>query len=150
MPALPSDLEHNQSDRVTDVVYSSCVVGAAILDEHGRVLVAQRGAPPELAGRWEFPGGKLHHNETEHEGLIRECAEELGVVVVPQQFVGEALIPGDRRLRVWTARIVRGELTRTEHRELRWVTAAELDHLDWLDPDRPLLEPLKKALRYSR
>lgn len=123
-----------------------CVVGAAILDGHGRVLAAQRGGPAELAGRWEFPGGKLHPGESEHDGLVRECAEELGVVIVAQEFLGEVPIPGDRRLRVWTARITLGVPTPIEHRELRWVTAAELDDLDWLKPDRPLLGRLKDIL----
>jgi 8-oxo-dGTP diphosphatase len=130
-------------------VAAAGVVGAAILDGDGRVLAAQRAAPPELAGRWEFPGGKLHPGETEHEGLVRECVEELGVVVVPQQFVGEVPIPGDRRLRVWTARITHGEPIATEHRALRWVTAGELHDLDWLDADRPLLEPLSRILLHE-
>lgn len=125
------------------------VVGAAILDGHGRVLAAQRGTPPDLAGRWEFPGGKLLPGETEHDGLVRECAEELGVVVAPQEFLGEVPIPGHRWLRVWTARLVRGDPMATEHRQLRWVTAGELDDLDWLDPDRPLLVLLKGMLAGS-
>ncbi|MGI8692801.1 MAG: (deoxy)nucleoside triphosphate pyrophosphohydrolase [Geodermatophilaceae bacterium] len=123
-----------------------CVVGAAILDGHGRVLAAQRAKPPDLAGRWEFPGGKLRPGESEHDGLVRECAEELGVTVAPQRFVGDVPIPGNRRLRVWTALIVRGEPSPIEHRELRWVTAEEIDDLDWLEPDRPLLPALKPLL----
>lgn len=128
---------------------ASRVVGAAILDGRGRVLAAQRDGPADLAGRWEFPGGKLRPGEAELDGLVRECAEELGVVVAPQEFVGEVPIPGHRWLRVWTARLVYGDLTATEHRELRWVAAGELDELDWLVPDRPLLEPLKLLLTRS-
>jgi len=134
-----------QSGRVVGVA-ALCVVAAAIIDGHGRVLVAQRGAPPALAGRWEFPGGKLDNGETEHAGLVRECAEELGVIVAPEDLLGDVPIPGGLRLRVWTAHIVRGEPTPTEHRELRWVTSGELDDLDWLEPDRPLLDPLKRLL----
>ncbi len=129
---------------------AGCVVGAAILDGRGRVLAAQRDGPAELAGRWEFPGGKLLPRESEHQGLVRECAEELGVTVRPERLVGDVPIPDGRRLRVWTARILSGDLARTEHRELRWVRADELDALDWLEPDRPLLEPLRRILMMSR
>lgn len=128
---------------------AACVVAAAILDGHGRVLAAQRGGPPDLAGRWEFPGGKLQPGESEHGGLVRECAEELGVVILPLRFVGEIPVPGEARLRVWTARILSGEPVATEHRELRWVSASDLDALDWLDPDRPLLEPLIRIMSAS-
>lgn len=131
---------------VVGVGDAGVVVGAAILDRQGRVLAAQRTAPPELAGRWEFPGGKLHPGEGELAGLVRECAEELGVTVVPDRFVGDVPIPGGRRLRVWTAYIVDGVPTSTEHAELRWVSAAELDGLDWLRPDRPLLPALTVLL----
>jgi 8-oxo-dGTP diphosphatase len=130
-------------------VSGRCVVAAAILDGHGRVLAAQRATPVDLAGRWEFPGGKLKPGEAEHDGLVRECREELGVVVQPQAFVGEVPIPGSGRLRVWTARIVSGEPTPSEHRELRWVTADELHDLDWLEPDRPLLRRLGPLLMAS-
>ena len=56
------------------------VAGALILDR--TLLVAQRQRPPELAGLWELPGGKVAPGETEAEALIRELREELGVEVV--------------------------------------------------------------------
>ena len=61
-------------------------MGAAII-AHGRVLACARAHPPELAGFWEFPGGKVEPGETEVEALVRECVEEIGVRVE----VGERL-----------------------------------------------------------
>src|SRR6266545_5054036 len=63
------------------------VVGAAILDG-GRLLAAQRGEPPALAGGWELPGGKVEPGESEEDALVRECREELGVEIALGKRVG--------------------------------------------------------------
>src|SRR6202034_4028342 len=63
------------------------VAGALICD--ARLLVAQRVRPPELAGRWELPGGKVGTGETERDALARELAEQLGLAV-------DDVVVGDR------------------------------------------------------
>jgi 8-oxo-dGTP diphosphatase len=128
------------------------VVGAAILDD-GRVLVAQRSGGP-FDGLWEFPGGKVEPGESDLSALVRECAEELGVVIVPQAFVGEVLLdgvvgggaPGASTLRVWAALLGGGEPVAHEHAALRWVRADELEALDWIPADRPLLPAVRTLL----
>lgn len=127
------------------------VVVAAAIVEPGpppRVLAAQRGYPDALAGRWEFPGGKVEAGETDVAALIRECREELGVTIDVRDRVGPDLVGGDPAfvLRVWWARIASGEPRPTEHRELRWLAAAELDGVDWLPTNRPLVAPLRARL----
>jgi 8-oxo-dGTP diphosphatase len=121
------------------------VVGAALLDGAGRVLAAQRAGPPELAGRWEFPGGKVEPGEAELAALIRECAEELGVAVRLDARLGPDLPVqgGGGVLRVWTGRIVAGAPVAREHRALRWLAIGELDDVDWLPADRPLVDLLR-------
>jgi 8-oxo-dGTP diphosphatase len=64
------------------------VVAGAIIAER-KVLVAQRIRPPELAGRWELPGGKVAAGESEPEALARELAEELGVEVEVGERLGD-------------------------------------------------------------
>ncbi|WP_345520249.1 (deoxy)nucleoside triphosphate pyrophosphohydrolase [Nocardioides conyzicola] len=123
------------------------VVGAAIVRD-GRVLAARRTAPPEAAGRWELPGGKVEPGESADEALVREIREELGCdVEVTAWLPGEVPI-GDRHvLSVALALLAAGEDPEPrEHDEIRWLTAAELGDVDWLEPDRPFLPHLRDAL----
>jgi 8-oxo-dGTP diphosphatase len=55
------------------------VTAAALVDEQGRVLMAKRPEGKPMAGLWEFPGGKVHSDETPEEALVRELREELGI-----------------------------------------------------------------------
>ncbi|MEW2591292.1 (deoxy)nucleoside triphosphate pyrophosphohydrolase [Micromonospora aurantiaca] len=124
------------------------VVGAAII-EGGRVLACERSAPPEVAGRWEFPGGKVEPGEAETDALARECAEELGVRVAVGARVGRdvRMAHGRSVLRVYAARLLHGDEPKAlEHAELRWLTAAELDSVDWLPADVPIVAALRPLL----
>ena len=128
------------------------VVGAALVDGD-QVLVAQRSGGP-YDGCWEFPGGKVEPGETDLAALERELAEELGVVVAPGRFLGEVPLDGvvgggprgASTMRVWAARIVSGEPVAHEHAALRWVHAGDLDGLDWIAADRPLLPAVRCLL----
>jgi 8-oxo-dGTP diphosphatase len=130
------------------------VVGAAIVDG-GRVFVAQRAGGP-YDGCWEFPGGKVERGESELSALVREIEEELGVAIDPQDFLGEVVLdgvvaggaPGSSTLRVWWARIAGGGLpVAREHAQLRWVGVADLDDLDWIAADRPLIPAVRRLLQ---
>ena len=122
----------------------AAVVGAAIVRD-GRVLAARRTTPPEAAGRWELPGGKVEAGETPDEALVREIAEELGCrIEVTAWLPGEVAI-GDRHvLTVAVARLADGEPAPHEHDEVRWLAARELGDVDWLEPDRPFLDHLSR------
>lgn len=122
------------------------VVGAAIV-RNGRLLVAQRSEPPALAGGWELPGGKVDPGERDEVALVRECREELDVEVsLTARLAGEWHIPPSAVLRVWAARVVRGEPRPLEHAALRWVDADELHEVPWLEADLPLLPHLRALL----
>ncbi|MGR6321989.1 (deoxy)nucleoside triphosphate pyrophosphohydrolase [Micromonospora soli] len=124
------------------------VVGAAIIAD-GRVLACARSAPPEVAGRWEFPGGKVEPGEGETAALIRECAEELGVRVEIGARVGRdvRMAHGRSVLRVYVARLLHGDQPKAlEHSELRWLSAAELDTVPWLPADVPVVAALRPLL----
>ncbi|MDP9390366.1 MAG: (deoxy)nucleoside triphosphate pyrophosphohydrolase [Actinomycetota bacterium] len=137
--------------RALDVVQ---VVGAAMVDGE-RVLVAQRSGGP-YDGCWEFPGGKVERGESDLSALVREIREELGVAIDPQSFLGEVLLdgvvgggaPGASTLRLWRARIASGRPVAHEHAQVRWVGAGELDALEWIPADRPLLPAVRSSLAH--
>ncbi|MBX9396758.1 (deoxy)nucleoside triphosphate pyrophosphohydrolase [Streptomyces sp. TRM72054] len=114
------------------------VVGAALLDG-GRLLAARRSAPPELAGRWELPGGKVEPGEAPEAALVRELREELGVETEAVRRVpGEWPLRSPYVLQVWTARLLAGSpepKALQDHDELRWLTAGTLWGVEWLEQD---------------
>ncbi|MEP6464119.1 MAG: NUDIX domain-containing protein [Frankiaceae bacterium] len=132
---------------MTDVV-----AGVAIVDWSGaapRALVGRRRRPPALAGRWEFPGGKVEPGESDEQALRRECREELAIEVILGERLGKELpLATGAVLRVWAATLPpRAAPKPIEHAELRWVTADNLEELDWIPADRPLIGPLQALLR---
>lgn len=122
------------------------VVAAALYDTEERLLAARRSAPPELAGRWELPGGKVEPGETPEHALVRELREELGIEAEPLARVpGEWPLKAGYVLRVWRCHLRSGApRPLQDHDELRWLTADEVWSVDWLDQDVPAV---KEALR---
>ncbi|GAA3215280.1 (deoxy)nucleoside triphosphate pyrophosphohydrolase [Oerskovia jenensis] len=127
------------------------VVAAAVVDDLTTprlLLAARRSRPVELAGRWEFPGGKVDPGETPVDGLHRELREELGVQVV----LGDELAGPDEGgwnitdrhvMRLWLARIVAGEPEPlVEHDRLSWLPTGEWGSVDWLDGDVRIVDAL--------
>lgn len=119
------------------------VVGVAIL-AGGRVLAARR-----ADGGWEFPGGKVEDGETPEDGAVREITEELGCAVEITGWLTPTVpIRAGLELRVATADLVDGEPVPRpgEHDAIRWLAADELDEVDWLPADRPLVSELTAVL----
>ena len=128
-----------------------CVVGAAILDGD-RLLAARRLEPPELAGGWELPGGKVDPGETDEQALVRECREELGVLIRLIDRVGGDWPMGTTAiLRVWTAEVVEGTPQPLEdHSELRWLEPSAWYDVDWLAADLPVVRALEQLVLEGR
>ncbi|GAA5195756.1 (deoxy)nucleoside triphosphate pyrophosphohydrolase [Arthrobacter gyeryongensis] len=130
------------------------VAGAAVVDSlenPKRLLVARRSAPPQFAGMWEFPGGKLEAGESFEDALHRELLEELGITV----RLGAEVEPGAAAgwplneravMRVWFAELLDGEpRPLQDHDELRWVQLGNGDEaftLPWIPADLPIVRAL--------
>ncbi len=123
------------------------VVVAGAMIAGNALLVAQRARPPELAGLWELPGGKVTTGETDEAALARELKEELGVDVTVGARLGiDVALNPTTALRAYLVTQTGGMLHPIDHRALKWITVDELDALDWVPADRTWLAEIKQAL----
>jgi 8-oxo-dGTP diphosphatase len=121
------------------------VVAAAIFDASGRVLIAERPAGKHMAGRWEFPGGKVAPGESEKAALARELAEELGIECVdarPLMRLTHRYPDREVELSLWVVERYRGEPRALDGQRLKWVERARLEGEDILEADRPFVTAL--------
>jgi 8-oxo-dGTP diphosphatase len=136
-------------ERHVNTPRSPRVIVAAIIVMDGRVLACERSAPPEVAGRWEFPGGKVEPGESDEAALARECQEELGVRVRVGNRVGPdvSLAHGRAVLRVFQVDLLDGDVPRNlEHTSMRWLGPDELQSVNWLPADAPIVAELPALL----
>ena len=122
------------------------VVAGAIADAEGRVLIAQRPRGRHMAGRWEFPGGKLAPGEEPYAGLQRELAEELGVTVrAARPLIRLRHQYPDRRvfLDVWQVTAFDGEPQALESQALAWARPDELPQHDLIEADQAIVTALR-------
>ena len=120
-------------------------VVAAALVAGGRVLIAERPQGRHMAGRWEFPGGKLAGDETEEQALMRELREELGVELLEGHPMMRLTHPYPDRtveLSLWVVERFHGEPRGLEGQALKWVEPARLFEEDILEADRPFIAAL--------
>lgn len=115
-----------ETERVM-VVAAALIVGSV-------VLVAQRSHPVELAGQWEFPGGKVERGESAPDAMVRECAEELGCTVVVEHELARQDLADGALLVLYRVALAAGsaEPRALEHREIRWAAASDLGQLTWV------------------
>ena len=123
------------------------VVACALVDVDGRVLIAQRPEGKNLAGLWEFPGGKVEPGEQPEAALIRELKEELGIDVTeaclaPLTFASHAYEDFHLLMPLYVCRRWKGEISRHEHSGLEWVKPNRLRTFPMPPADEPLIAHL--------
>ena len=144
-----------------DTVRTRLVVGAAVVDDlecPTTLLAARRTEPPQLAGGWELPGGKVEDGEEPVAALHRELAEELGVAVelgveIPGPAGTDGVWPMQQELsmRVWLARVVAGQPAPIEdHDEVRVLGPGQWLDVAWLPADVPIVRALLERYPSAR
>ena len=134
-----------------DSLRSIHVVAAAIADARGRILLARRTDGRDLAGLWEFPGGKREPGESPEAALVRELQEELGITAkvgsplinVPQQYPDKRLRLDVRHVLSW-----QGTPRGIEGQALAWVAPEKLPRYPMPPADRPVVAALRQPDRY--
>jgi 8-oxo-dGTP diphosphatase len=127
------------------------VAAVALIDRDGRVLLARRPPGREMAGLWEFPGGKLREGETPEAALIRELREELGIdtaqsCLAPLAFASHRYERFHLLMPLFACRVWRGIPRPREGQELKWVLPARLGDYPMPPADKPLLAQLRDLL----
>lgn len=123
------------------------VVAAALVDADDRILIAQRPQGKQLAGLWEFPGGKIDAGERPEASLVRELREELGIVVredclAPLTFASHAYENFHLLMPLYVCRRWEGVVVAREGQALKWVRARALRDYPMPPADAPLIPPL--------
>ena len=118
------------------------VVGAIIKDGD-RYLVGQRAANKAQGGLWEFMGGKIEPGETPEQALARECREELDLAIENEHIIDSVVHEYPEktiRLTLISCSPKSGSIPKAlEHQQIRWVTRAEMDIMDFAPADRELI-----------
>jgi 8-oxo-dGTP diphosphatase len=127
------------------------VVAVALIDPDGRILIAQRPEGKQLAGLWEFPGGKVEAGERPEQALIRELHEELGIDVkeaclAPFVFTSHAYEKFHLLMPLYLCRRWSGTVVAKEHTALAWVKPDKLRDYPMPPADEPLIAWLRDLI----
>ena len=120
-------------------------VVAALVWDGDRFMICQRPAHKARGLLWEFVGGKVEKGESKTDALIRECKEELDIIVEPQDVYMELVheYPDITvRLTLYNSVIKDGEPKLLEHNDIRWITASEIGQFDFCPADEEILRKI--------
>ena len=126
------------------------VAGVAIIDQDkNKVLAGKRNADRLVGGMWEFPGGNIEKGETPQEAAKRELKEEFHdeVQIGPQldETVSYEYDFGIVKLTVFFAKLLTNNFDLVAHSEVEWLSADEVQKLNWAPADAPLVKELART-----
>jgi len=119
------------------------VTAMALMDEQGRVLLAQRPTGKHMAGLWEFPGGKVAQGETPEAALVREMKEELDLDIAatdltPLTFASHAYADFHLFMPLFACRVWRGQPRPMEGQQIVWCHPRDFAAYPMPPADEPL------------
>ena len=126
-------------------------VVAALIWRDGKFMICQRPAHKARGLLWEFVGGKVEAGESKEQALIRECREELDVLI----SVGEIFMDVTHKypdltvhLTLFHATVAQGEPKKLEHNDIKWIAPSEIPNYDFCPADVEILAKIIE--RYGR
>jgi 8-oxo-dGTP diphosphatase len=151
VPGCSGDIPAGWSAPASQPVRSVLVAAAALVDDDGRVLLAQRPPGKYMAGLWEFPGGKVDPGETPEAALARELQEELGIDITtaclaPFAFASHRYPEFHLLMPLFLCRRWRGTPTPREGQTLAWVRPKRMGAYPMPPADLPLVAMLRDFL----
>ena len=120
-------------------------VVAAIIKKNNQYLIVQRNRNKHLGLKWEFPGGKVHDNETFEEALSREIKEELNITINMYEKIAEEKYKDEKIdivLHYFLCSQKSGTIKLNEHEDLVWVEKKDFDKYDFAEGDGNILSLL--------
>ena len=120
-------------------------VVAALIWKNNKFMICQRPAHKARGFLWEFVGGKVEQGETKEQALIRECKEELNVLLsVGDVFTDVVHEYPDLtvHLTLFNATIAEGEPQKLEHNDIQWITSSEIPNYEFCPADEEILDKL--------
>ena len=123
-------------------------VVAALIWQGDKFMICQRPANKARALLWEFVGGKVEPGETKEQALIRECKEELNVLLsVGNVFMDVVHKYPDLtvHLTLFIATIAEGEPQKLEHNDIQWITPSEIQNYEFCPADEEILAKIQEV-----
>lgn len=123
-------------------------VTAAIMENEGKIIIAQRKSSDHLSGKWEFPGGKIEHGEAPEECLARELKEEFDIDVKVGEFLASNIHHYDHisiELMAYRASWVAGAISMNDHEAYRWIAIDQLADFEFAPADIPFVDMLERG-----
>ena len=125
-------------------------VVAALIWKNNQFMICQRPANKARALLWEFVGGKVDSGETKVQALIRECREELNVLLsVGDVFMDVVHEYPDLtvHLTLFNATIAAGEPQKLEHNDIKWITPSEIANYEFCPADEEILKTILEMFK---
>ena len=120
-------------------------VVAALIWDGDKFMICQRPAHKARALLWEFVGGKVEQGETKEQSLIRECREELDIVLSVGDMFMDVVHEYPEltvHLTLFNATIANGEPKKLEHNDIQWITPSEISNYEFCPADEEILKKI--------
>ncbi len=114
-------------------------VTAAVIRDGEKVMICKRPQGKRFGGQWEFPGGKVEPGESLFDCIVRECQEELSILIEPQKEI-VAIEIGDYTLHFIESVIVSRTITLNEHEAVEWISKDDIERFEFCSADKRALE----------